>query len=64
MNPTEIKIELLRSGVSQAEIAKKTNVTRSMVNMVVNGKARSKKIEDIIAYEIGQPVEKVFLSTK
>jgi len=64
MNPTEIKIELLRNGISQAEIAKKTNVTRSMVNLVVNGKARSAKIESIIAFAIGKPVEIVFLSTK
>ena len=37
MTPTEIKIILMRKGISQADIARKLNVTRALVNALVTG---------------------------
>ena len=60
MTPTQIKIELLKRKTSQSEIAELIFKSRQMVSMVINGKARSRKIEIAIAASINKDVEKVF----
>ncbi len=40
-----IKIALLKAGVKQVDIAEKHGVTRGAVTQVIQGKAKSKKIE-------------------
>lgn len=48
MTPIEIKIALLRRGVSQRDIARKLGVTYTAVSNVINGQGRSRRIEALI----------------
>lgn len=44
----ELKILLIKARVKQSEIAEKAGVSQAAVSRVVNGKLKSKHIEDII----------------
>lgn len=48
MSPVEIKIALMRAGVSQQQIASELGVTRQSVNGVVLGRYKSEAIDDAI----------------
>lgn len=48
MSPTDIKVALLRRGISQRDIARKLGVTYVAVNRVVIGAGRSRRIEAVI----------------
>lgn len=45
---TEIKVALLRLGITQAQIANDLNVSKVSVNQVIHGSRRSKRISDYI----------------
>lgn len=44
----KIKRQLKRAGISQDEVAVAADVTRTMVNHVVNGRAKSRKVIEAI----------------
>lgn len=48
MSPVDIKVALLRLGITQKQIADALEVTKVTVNQVVNGKIRSRRVEDYI----------------
>ncbi len=52
----EIKAELMRKGVTQADIAKKIGVSQQMVSSVILGKATSAKAVQALV-EAGVPEE-------
>ena len=52
MSPTEIKIELMKIGVSQTQIAEILNVRLSAVNNVINRRSDSRCIFSCIKYVI------------
>lgn len=60
MNAIDIKCELMRAGVTQAQIAKEAGVTRQMVYLVINGQVRSMNVAGEISKAIGKPVEQIF----
>lgn len=60
MEPLEIKIELLRAGVSQSDIARQRKVNPTTVHRVIEGNSVSDPIQKAIAKAIGKPVEEVF----
>jgi hypothetical protein len=60
MTPVEIKVELLRKGVTLASIAQDLELTAGHVSQVVWGKRRSADVEKAVAEAIGRPVSKVF----
>jgi lambda repressor-like predicted transcriptional regulator len=60
MEPIEIKIALLRCGVSQSDIARRCNTAPSTVHLVVAGKSVSKKIQSEISGVIGIPVNEIW----
>jgi transcriptional regulator with XRE-family HTH domain len=45
----DIKISLLRQNITQAHIARELGVSIVMVNRVVNGIGRSKRVEDYLS---------------
>lgn len=49
MTPTDLKIILMKEGITQADIARDIGVKPSVVSCVVNGKERSKRVETAIA---------------
>jgi lambda repressor-like predicted transcriptional regulator len=54
------KTALLEAGVSIAEVAREAGVTRTTAWCVLHDKTRSRRIEEIFARVIGEPVEKLF----
>lgn len=60
MDPTEIKIELIRNKTSQADIARAKGVTPTTVHRVIRGQSISDPVQKAIARAINKPVTKVF----
>ncbi len=62
MLPIDIKHALERAGHSQADIARSVApaVDRSLVNMVIGSKARSRRVEQRIAEIIGKPATEIW----
>jgi transcriptional regulator with XRE-family HTH domain len=53
--PTKIKIELLKKGVTGAEIARKLGVHRCAIYLVISGRAKSRRIRKAICEATGLP---------
>lgn len=60
MTPVEIKIELLKAGITQTAIANDCGVSRQAVHQVVNGRSSSYRVRCLVASSIGKPVESVW----
>jgi lambda repressor-like predicted transcriptional regulator len=60
MEPKEIKIELIRTGTTQTQIARALNVSSSIVQRVIFRKATSRPVAKAVAAAIGLPFEQVF----
>lgn len=54
---TKIKIELLKKGVSGAEIARKEGVDRTAIYHVIKGDTKSPRLRKAIAEAVELPVE-------
>lgn len=63
MTPTEIRIAMLRAGVTQAEIMRDEKVTRNTVHLVIEGRTVSDRVRRRIAQRIGIEVERIWPST-
>jgi transcriptional regulator with XRE-family HTH domain len=57
MDHIEIKILLLRAGVSQSAIARKLHVTVGFVNQIITGRRHTKRVRMAIAEAVGKQVE-------
>jgi lambda repressor-like predicted transcriptional regulator len=64
MDPTEIKVAMLRAGVTQKEIALSLDppVSRQAVHLVVNCKASSRRIRTAIADALGIELSRIWPS--
>jgi predicted transcriptional regulator len=60
LSAAERKAALIIRGLVQREIADVLGVSRSLVGMVISGRARNGRIEQYVAQQIGRPVEEVF----
>ncbi len=49
---------LQEAGLTQKYIAQKANVSPAAVSLIVSGKSKSKRIEDIIREEVAKAMEK------
>ncbi len=54
------KVEMLRRGISAADIARAVSKSRAAVTMVIHDQMRSAEIEAAIAEALGEPVEQLF----
>jgi lambda repressor-like predicted transcriptional regulator len=54
------KKALLEAGVSIAAVAREAGVTRTTAWCVLHDRTRSRRVEEIFARVIGEPVEKLF----
>ena len=63
MSPLEIKIELLRDGVTQADLARTMSVSKPMVNRVTMGKSVSHRVRREIADAIGKDTGRIWPMT-
>ena len=62
MTPIEIKILLLRAGVTQTSIANKLGVTLGFVNQNINGQRATKRVRKAIAKAAGKRIEDLWPS--
>jgi len=60
MNHTEIKIELLKNGTTQAKIASDLGCSRQLVNAVIQNNNSNRSVRVEVAKNIKQPLLKVF----
>ncbi|WP_409015195.1 helix-turn-helix domain-containing protein [Caballeronia sp. LZ001] len=60
MHPEFLKAALRVAGYTAARLADELGVSRSMVTRVLDGKARSKRIEMRIAEVIGKPADELW----
>ena len=60
MKPVEIKILMMRAGVTQTKIAKQLGITIPFVNQIISGIRPTKYIRESIADAIGKPVEELW----
>jgi len=63
MDPIELKIALMRAGVSLSRVAREVGVSRQTVYMVVNGRAVSHRIRQAIADAVGMDLKRIWPST-
>jgi len=63
MSPIDIRIALLRKGVTQSNIADKLQVNKSTVSRVVSGHVVSDRVRKAIADSLGTDVRRIWPST-
>jgi len=61
--PHEIRVALLRAGITQAEIARRCKVSISMVSKVIDGVSVSHKVRTAIAEAVGIDIRRIWPST-
>jgi len=62
-DPLEIKIALIRSRKTQAQIARRLGVSKAQVTMVIKGKRAQKRVRKAIAKAVGKRVEELWPSS-
>lgn len=62
MDPADIRILLMRAGVTQAEIAHKLNVNPSMITRVIDGLSVSDRVRRAIAAACGTDIRRIWPS--
>jgi len=62
MSSIEIKIALLRAGVTQAQIARKTKVHPSHVSRLVEGTKTNNRVRRVIADAVGIDIKRIWPS--
>jgi transcriptional regulator with XRE-family HTH domain len=60
MKPLEIRIELMRAGMTQKDIADELKVSASMVSRVIDGKSASHRVRQQVAAAIGESVRQIW----
>ncbi len=60
MSPKEINERLKKKKITQLDISKTLDVTQTAINLVINKKSTSKRIQDYICIVINETFEKVF----
>ena len=59
-DPIERKIAIIRSGKSQAQIARELHVSKVIVTHVIKDQRMSRRVRMAIARALGMPVEKIW----
>jgi transcriptional regulator with XRE-family HTH domain len=60
MNGVNVKIEMLKRGITQTELANKLGLSLPYINLVINGKRKIGWIQEAIAKELGLSIEDLF----
>lgn len=63
MSPNDIRIEMIRTGVTQASIARELGVTKEAIYLVIEGRAVSHRIREKIAERIKIDIRRIWPST-
>jgi len=60
----EIRIKMMRAGISASEIANSLGITQPFVHQVITGLRKNRYIREAIARALNQPVEKLWPNQK
>ncbi len=60
LSPLDIKIELLRRGLTAAELGRRANVDRSAITHTISNRKRSRRLRRLVAEAIGLSYEAVW----
>jgi DNA-binding NarL/FixJ family response regulator len=60
MTPTEIRIELLRRGITMSDIARQLGCSRQNVQHTIRGRQRSLRVRQAVAAAIGKQTQDVW----
>jgi len=60
MTPLDIRIELLRRGVSVRELARQAGVSPTSISNVIHGRLKSRRLRKIVAHAIGRTPEELW----
>lgn len=60
LTPLDIKIELLKKGVSMRKIAKHEQVSQEAISACVRGKLKSHRLRNAVASAIGKKVDEIW----
>ena len=63
MSPMDIRIAMLRSGVTQMDIARELGVAKTAVYLVIEGKAVSHRIREKISERVKIDIRRIWPST-
>jgi lambda repressor-like predicted transcriptional regulator len=60
MHPADIKAEIEKSGISQADLSRDLEVSKTVVNEVIYGRTTSRRIAEHIAKKIGKSLDDIW----
>jgi lambda repressor-like predicted transcriptional regulator len=60
MGPRDIRAELIRRGVTCAEVARECQVSKGLVSQVLNGKRHNPVVKKVVARHMGMSSREVF----
>jgi len=60
MTPLEIKIELLKSGISIRRLARQEGVSHTAIYYTIHGVNKGRKLREAVARAIGKSVEEIW----
>jgi lambda repressor-like predicted transcriptional regulator len=60
MNPLEIKIELLKAGISIRQLARQEGVSHTAMSYTIHGVNKGRKLREAVAQAIGKSVEEIW----
>jgi len=60
MTPLEIKIELLRAGISIRQLARQEGVSHTAMSYTIHGVNKGRKLREAVARAIGKNVEEIW----
>ena len=60
MTPLEIKIELLKAGISIRQLARQEGVSHTAMSYTIHGVNKGRKLREAVAQAIGKSVEEIW----
>ena len=60
MTPLEIKIELLKVGISIRQLARQEGVSHTAMSYTIHGVNKGRKLREAVARAIGKSVEEIW----
>ncbi len=60
MHPADIKAEIQKSGITQADLSRDLEVSKTAVKEVIYGRTTSRRIAEHIAQKIGKSIDDIW----
>ena len=60
MTPLEIKIELLKAGISIRQLARQEGVSHTAMSYTIHGVNKGRRLREAVAQAIGKSIEEIW----